>query len=144
MRNAAIAQEGTPRELFEAPADAFVADFIGEANLIPCQINQVVGEMADISIGDYQYNLPARGMSPGSATVAVRPSRVQLLPTGSPDMIAACIAKSTYVGGHMEYSVDTPFGPLFAVSGDVDNPYEVGQELALSFSGSGPVLLPEI
>ena len=143
MRNAAIAQEGSPRELFEAPTDAFVADFIGEANLIPCQIEKVTGEIADISIGDYQYSLPARGMSPGSATVAVRPSRVQMLPTGSPEMITANIAKATYVGGHMEYTVETPFGPLFAVSGDVDNPFIVGQEMALSFSGSGPVLLPE-
>ncbi len=143
MRNAAIAQEGTPRELFEAPADKFVADFIGEANLIPCTIEAVVGEMADISIGHYRYSLPSRGMAAGPATVAVRPSRVQLLPTATDDMIKASIAKATYVGGHMEYTVETPFGPLFAISGAVDDPFLVGQDMGLSFSGSGPVLLPD-
>jgi iron(III) transport system ATP-binding protein len=33
MNNAVIAQDGTPRELYDAPANAFVADFIGEANI---------------------------------------------------------------------------------------------------------------
>jgi iron(III) transport system ATP-binding protein len=143
MRNASIAQEGTPRELYEAPADKFVADFIGEANLIACEIKSVVGDIADISIGDYSYSLPARNLSPGPATVAVRPSRVQILPAGTPDTISASITKATYVGGHMEYTVETPFGPLFALSGAVDEPFEVDQKMALSFSGSGPVLLPE-
>src|SRR5690606_7048498 len=44
MRNAAIAQVGTPRELYDAPADTFVADFIGEANLIDCTITAREGE----------------------------------------------------------------------------------------------------
>lgn len=65
-------------------------------------------------------------MSPGSATVAVRPSRVLMLPTESPEMITANIAKATYVSGHMEYTVETPFGALFAVSSDVDQPFVVG------------------
>ncbi len=143
MRNAAIAQEGAPRELFEAPTNAFVADFIGEANLIPCQIDSVTGDTANIHIGDYAHTLPARGLTPGAATVAVRPSRVQLVANPTPDMITATISKATYVGVHMEYTVDTPFGPLFAVSGEVDDPFTVGQDMGLSFSGSGPVLLPE-
>ena len=41
MNNAVIAQDGTPRELYEAPATAFVADFIGEANILPCEIESV-------------------------------------------------------------------------------------------------------
>lgn len=58
-------------------------------------------------------------------------------------MITANIAKATYVSGHMEYTVETPFGALFAVSSDVDQPFVVGQEMALSFSGPGPVSLPQ-
>ena len=38
MNNAVIAQDGTPRELYDAPANAFVADFIGEANIFDCEI----------------------------------------------------------------------------------------------------------
>ncbi|MEM7378962.1 MAG: ABC transporter ATP-binding protein, partial [Pseudomonadota bacterium] len=142
MRNAAIAQEGTPRELFEAPADTFVADFIGEANLIPCEIDTVDGDTAHIRIGDHSHSLPARGLGPGPATVAVRPERVQLVEASEPGLVSARIAKATYVGSHMEYTVDTPVGTLFATSPDVERPFNVGQDLALSFAGSGPVLLP--
>ena len=38
MSNAAIAQEGSPRELYEEPADRFVADFIGDANIVEVEI----------------------------------------------------------------------------------------------------------
>ena len=76
MRNAAIAQMGTPRQLYDAPNDRFVADFIGEANLLSCEIVSVDGEMATVEIEGYRHSLPARGLSPGAATIAVRPSRL--------------------------------------------------------------------
>src|SRR5690606_30981343 len=41
MNNAAIAQDGTPRDLYEAPANAFVAEFIGEADLLDCALDCV-------------------------------------------------------------------------------------------------------
>ena len=38
MNKGRIAQEGTPADLYERPADAFVADFIGSANLVPGEV----------------------------------------------------------------------------------------------------------
>ena len=38
MSNARIAQDGTPRELYERPASLFVADFIGDANLVDAEV----------------------------------------------------------------------------------------------------------
>ena len=38
MSNARIAQVGQPRELYEAPRDRFVADFIGDANLVEAEL----------------------------------------------------------------------------------------------------------
>ena len=73
MHNAGIAQTGAPRELYDAPANRFVADFIGEANIIPCEITAVEGGMAAIRIGSYSYRLPSRGLQTGSAKLAVRP-----------------------------------------------------------------------
>ncbi|MEE9426800.1 MAG: ABC transporter ATP-binding protein [Paracoccaceae bacterium] len=141
MRNAAIAQEGTPRELYEAPVDRFVADFIGEANLIHCQIDSVSGETAEISIGKMKHTLRSRGMQPGPATVAVRPGRVALSSPATSNSVPAKILKSTFVGNHMEYVVDTGFGVIFAMSEAVETPFDTGQDVGLSFAKSGPVLL---
>ena len=139
MRNAAIAQIGTPRQLYDAPIDRFVADFIGEANLIDCQITDVSAETATIDIEGYTHSLPARGLSAGPATLAVRPSRIVLsAETGVP----VRIAKATYVGVRMEYTLEGAFGQVFAVQDDVDDPLEIGTDLRMSFTAKGPVLLP--
>ena len=118
MRNAAIAQKGTPRELYEAPADAFVADFIGEANLIPVEIVTVEGDTATVRIADYSHRLPSRGLATGPAQLAVRPSRIRLL-AGAGDGVAAVIDKATYVGSRFEYTVRAAFGTVFATAEDV-------------------------
>ena len=143
MRNAQIAQEGSPRDLYELPNDAFVADFIGEANLMPCSIESVDNDVATISIGSYRHRLPARGMAPGAATLAVRPSRVELKADMSENSMTAKVVKATYVGSHMEYTVETESGTLFAVSGNVSSIFEAGASVAMNFAESGPVLLPK-
>src|SRR3546814_10977477 len=51
MRNAEIAQEGSPRDLYEAPADNFVADFIGDANLVEAEIAALQDGQALVRIG---------------------------------------------------------------------------------------------
>ncbi|NND20302.1 MAG: ABC transporter ATP-binding protein [Silicimonas sp.] len=140
MRNAAIAQIGTPRQLYDAPNDRFVADFIGEANLIACTITAVDGDTATIEIEGYRHNLPSRGLAPGPATLAVRPSRIIL---GEAEGVAATIAKATYVGVRMEYTLEGDFGQVFAVQEEVDDPLPVGQAVRMSFAQRGPVLLPE-
>nr|MDJ1018508.1 TOBE domain-containing protein [Paracoccaceae bacterium] len=139
MRNAQIAQIGTPRQLYDAPADAFVADFIGEANLIPCEILSIEGDTAQIAVDGYHYNLPSRGLPPGPSKMAVRPSRIVL---NAGDGFDATIVKSTYVGVRMEYSIKAAFGSLFAVHEDVQNPLEEGSAVKVSFKDIGPVLIP--
>ena len=140
MRNAAIAQMGTPRQLYDAPNDRFVADFIGEANLLSCQIVGIDGDAATIEIEGYRHTLPHRGLSEGAATIAVRPSRLVI---GSDQGIPATVAKATYVGVRMEYTLTGEFGQVFAVHDDVDAPLEPGTEIRMGFTDKGPVLLPD-
>ena len=142
MRNAEIAQAGTPRELYEAPSDAFVADFIGEANLVPCEITAVEGNMAQVSVGSIRLRLPARDLPPGPAQLAVRPSRMVLSRGEKSNTMPVVLKKANYVGNHMEYMVETEFGELFAVSPDVDDPLGSDEPIHLGFDISGPVLLP--
>ncbi|MEM6467533.1 MAG: ABC transporter ATP-binding protein, partial [Pseudomonadota bacterium] len=140
MRNAAIAQKGTPRQLYDAPIDRFVADFIGEANLIDCTILSIEEDTALVEIEGYHHRLPARALSPGPATLAVRPSRIVI---GADEGIPAEVAKVTYVGVRMEYTLTGAFGQVFAVQDDVDDPLEPGTSIKMSFAQRGPVLLPK-
>jgi len=137
MDRAVIAQTGTPRDLYDAPVSRFVADFIGEANLIPC----VVGAGMQITIGEAGIDLPDHGMPPGPATMAARPARIRLGPP-APGMIPGTITQATYVGRSIEYSVEIASGPLFVLSGDTGNVTPAGEEVGLDIAGARPILLP--
>ena len=139
MRNAAIAQIGTPRQLYDTPADRFVADFIGEANIIPCEITNIDGDMADIQIGTFTHRLAARGLPVGPALLAVRPTRLKI---GADSGMTLQVAKATYVGSRMEYTLSADFGDVFAISNNVDAPHAIGDQVTVGLDNMGPVLLP--
>ncbi len=144
MRNATIAQDGSPRNLYEQPTDSFVADFIGEANIMDVSINSVdpQTDTAQVHIGDMQLQLPSRGIPAGKAKLAVRPNRIKISRQKTTSDLKATVNKSTYVGNHMEYIVSTEYGDWFATTDDVDQTHSVGDSVYVYFSERGPVLLP--
>ena len=142
MNNAVIAQTGTPRELYEAPDTAFVADFIGEANILPCEIERIEDGRATVRIDGLAITLPSRGLAKGPARLAVRPNRILLAPAAADAGFSGTLRKATYVGSHWEYSIETAAGDLFAKALDGDARLKVGGPVAVSFAAEGPVLLP--
>ena len=143
MNDAVIAQEGTPRDLYEAPANAFVADFIGEANIFECQIESLAGDIATVAVGPVSLRLRARGRSPGAAKLAARPGRLEIHPAGTRESIPGRLEKAIYVGSHLEFVVACEFGEVFVVSNEVDSPLTTGQEIGLKFAARGPVLIAD-
>ena len=123
------------------PADTFVADFIGEANLIEGEIVGLDGDRAEIAIGGARHRLPSRGLAPGKAMLAVRPSRIRFASGGAG--LPATVEKVTYVGARMEYTLAGDFGRIFAVSDDVDAPLSRGDAVMIDLAASGPVLVPD-
>src|SRR6185503_19666869 len=51
MDKAKIVQEGPPRELYERPVTAFVAQFLGEANLLPGELRRGTGDTGELDVG---------------------------------------------------------------------------------------------
>ena len=80
MNNAVIAQDGTPRELYDAPASTFVADFIGEANIFDCVVEAVDNGRARGAARAADADVPAGDARPGPARLAARPGRIVLHP----------------------------------------------------------------
>jgi iron(III) transport system ATP-binding protein len=141
MNNAVIAQDGTPRDLYDAPASRFVADFIGEANILDCTILSTTGGVADVRLGKFEIRLASGGLEPGAAFLGIRPNRIIL---GTPDMdnsIAGKVLRLTYVGNHLEFTVETEHGEIFATSTDVNGTLKVGDSVGVTFAAEGPVLL---
>jgi iron(III) transport system ATP-binding protein len=143
MRNAEIAQAGAPRELYEQPLDRFVADFIGDANLVDAEVTAVNGALATVRIGALTRELPRHGLEPGPARVALRPETIQLLPARRADALAGEVLKATYLGSHMEYTVATPLGELFVVDPHVDRPLPPGTAVSVVPGARGLTLVRE-
>ncbi len=142
MNNAVIAQTGTPRELHDLPQTRFVADFIGEANVLPCEVVSAGGADAPamIRLGDLTLQTNACEGTAAQRHVAVRPNRVTLQAAGSPNTLEATVQKATYVGERMEYIVQTALGDLFVTAANTDQPVAAGTPVALGF-GVGDVVL---
>ena len=73
-----IMQLGTPREIYEQPANRFVAGFIGESSFLPVQLN---GSSA--SCEGQALHLPRPAARRGAGTVMLRPERVRVLPVSA-------------------------------------------------------------
>ena len=141
MKNAEIAQEGTPRELYEEPADLFVADFIGDANVVTAEISSIDGDWANVRVGHAETRLPSRGMKPGSTQVAIRPESLQISDKDEPGSIEAEVVKATYLGSHMEYTLDTAVGELFVVEPDISNAISIGSTISVRLRNHGIALV---
>ncbi|MCU4182471.1 ABC transporter ATP-binding protein [Bosea sp. BH3] len=142
MSNARIAQEGAPRDLYEQPANAFVADFIGDANLVDVTVRKVTEGQADVGIGSATISLPARGLQPGAARVAIRPEALLLGAAGQGGSLPGTIRKCAYLGNHLDIMVETEVGELFVVQYGARDMLEAGLPVAVSFAGSGVTLIP--
>jgi iron(III) transport system ATP-binding protein len=112
MDRGTIAQEGTPADLYERPANVFVADFIGGANLVACEVTGQKDGRALVRVGTLTLAIES-ALPPGNAMLVIRPSAAELSPTPAANSLPAEIRKATYLGSHWEYSVATEVGELF-------------------------------
>jgi iron(III) transport system ATP-binding protein len=142
MRQGRIAQAGPPRTLYEAPRSRFVADFMGEANLIPVRIDAVEDGQARFSVGTLEMVLPSPGLVAGQqAILAARPQALRF--GGSGPGLAGRLQVATYLGSQMEYALDTALGPLLAISEEVAAPLAEGSDVLIGFAPDrGLALLP--
>jgi spermidine/putrescine transport system ATP-binding protein len=83
MRDGRLEQVGTPPEIYDTPASAFVARFIGAANLLPVTVERVAGERATVRLpGDRRAEASTAGnrLAAGDpALLMVRPERLEVV-----------------------------------------------------------------
>jgi ABC-type Fe3+/spermidine/putrescine transport system ATPase subunit len=100
MNHGVIEQVGSPREVYDAPASTYVADFLGLANLIPA-----VADEQGIELLGRRFHVPT-STTRGNCYVVVRPERVRLEPA-RPDLLSARVDHVVFAGSlsHVHLSV---------------------------------------
>ncbi|HWL68028.1 MAG TPA: ABC transporter ATP-binding protein [Geminicoccus sp.] len=142
MNQAVIAQAGTPRELYEEPASRFVADFIGDANLLAAEIARIDGGRATVRVGSSTLELPGRALPPGAATLAVRPHAIRVHPEPVEAANRMSVSHAIYLGSHLEYELDGPVGHLFATVPAGGTMIPQGAEAWVTFDERSVALVP--
>jgi spermidine/putrescine transport system ATP-binding protein len=111
MSSGHVLQVGTPIEVYEKPADLYVAEFIGKANFVRGTLAKLESQRAVVQTGEYAFGgTTVAPLAIGSAVrLMVRPENVQLS-TSDHDGIPAGISQVNYLGPATEYLLESALG----------------------------------
>jgi ABC-type Fe3+/spermidine/putrescine transport system ATPase subunit len=129
MNAGRVEQLASPREVYRNPATAFVADFIGGANVLHGRRDPAD---ATIFTTDLGLALKFAAPLPASATaISVRPEDIALMAKGSPG-IEATVRRSRYLGHALEYTIALAKGSTLNVRTDGHSAFAEGERVVLA------------
>lgn len=137
MNRQKIAQQGTPRDLFETPADEFVADFICNANLVSGQAVRHEAGRSECVIGGVTVLIPDRQARVGDVRIGIRPDAFRLFGDADRHALSGEVLCASFLGTEMQYTLRTPLGELFVRTNDVFNTHRLGSRVGIGFADHG-------
>ncbi|MCW6507810.1 ABC transporter ATP-binding protein [Lichenifustis flavocetrariae] len=142
--NGAIEQLGSPEELYSRPSNAFVAQFIGENNLMPCAVARTSGLECEAELaGSGPVRARYGDLSPGQTdgVVAVRPEKVRVRPKSAMDSsensFSAVVEAVVFFGDHVKLALRLAGGQKLvsrSLPEDTATFGVVGQELTVGWN----------
>ena len=140
LRAGRLEQLGTPQELFEHPANRFVAGFTGPCNLLAATLLGTTGAGAVIKLARGTANAqPRPDLVPGKVLVCLRPHRLRPQPDGP---VRGPVEDVAYQGAMTRVTLRLPEGPLVADLAQAPPGLARGTELALGWNTADAWLLP--
>lgn len=153
MSAGAVIQEGTPREIYEAPRERFVAEFVGASNLLGGEVRQATGDTLTVATDlgvEVRAARPSTGIpSPGRILLTIRPEAMDLVPREDAadrrNRLEGRVVASAFQGAAIQYEVEVG-GTLLRAS--VTNPkekrlFQRGDLVAVVFAPEDIGIVPE-
>jgi ABC-type Fe3+/spermidine/putrescine transport system ATPase subunit len=124
LREGAVEQLGTPRDLYERPRTRYAAEFLGKANLLPCTVR--TGEsrsLLSVTVSgttNKTFNCPGAAPTAGAAPLlCIRPEMITVKPQGEGDedrvSLIASVTRTVYHGGWFDVECKLPSGETISV-----------------------------
>jgi spermidine/putrescine ABC transporter ATP-binding subunit len=146
-----VEQVGAPAEVYERPLNAFVARFLGEANLLPGTVSAKADEAATLRVGGHSFGakLAAPVETGQAASLFVRPERVLLAREAGTDPawnhVGGTVRRVSFLGNIVRYLVEVGSGVTMRI--DAQNagpaPFAVGAQVFLKWAVADSLLLVE-
>ncbi len=154
MKDGRIVQTGTGRQLYEEPADRFVAEFLGEVNFIPITSAAPAGApggrvVVDTLLGRLRSarELPA-GVEVGECICCIRPESLRIVPAGADrpteNAFAARLIEWSHLGDSARFRAAVADGTeLAGAAMPARSVADIGDELTLHVHPDDVILLPK-
>jgi len=152
LHDGVMQQMGPPDDIYEFPKNRFVADFIGESNLLEARVLRSSGGEVECQVdglGDIVIESDVAVAPNQAVVISIRPERVQFRSAGSSrdskDLSPLIVCERTYLGSAVEYllKVKDQFikvrSPRGGVRGKLD--FELGDEAVIEFEDGAARIL---
>ena len=133
MNNAVIAQDGNPKDLYNFPKNKFVANFIGDANVVKAEIVSKQSNTYELKLAEMRIKIESDKNLENSVSVALRPEKIRIETTNNNNnSIHASVNNASFVGSNYQYIFNSDIGKLYVISGDTNHVFKVGEEVFLN------------
>jgi spermidine/putrescine transport system ATP-binding protein len=151
MNDGIVEQIGSPREIYEHPTTAFVADFIGSLNALDFRVDDVEGDrlVSRVSPTEQLVVAASNGHHRGEALkLAVRPERIRIDSADRPapedgSRLEGVLADVVYLGSLTQFHVDTKLGRVvsYRMNEEGASGLESGRNVVLTWPPHGSSVL---
>jgi len=155
MQSGRIAQDGTPRDIYERPTSAYVANFIGTTNLFHGRVGAVGSDTITVSSGDQELTASANGTNGhvgDDVAVCVRPEKARLVASGADtaglNVMPATVDELLYHGSSVRVQARLKSGDSFLVDIPLTTPADQegvpgkGAQITIGFAPSNTATFP--
>ena len=143
MNKAVIAQQGSPKDLYNFPKNKFVANFIGDANDVSAEIINKQSNTYELKLAEMSVKIESNQDLNDKVTLALRPEKIKIERNNDNNCIHATIKNASFVGSSYQYILNSKIGNLYVVSGDTNNIFKVGEEVFLSIDAKDIKILSD-
>ena len=142
MNEGEIEQMGSPADLYDNPETAFVANFLGQSNLIKGRIEGTDGDNLVVDLYGQKIGMPKNRSHAvdNSIYAGIRPEKFRISLVGTPTrgntLTGGRIEDVSYIGVSTQYQVMMPWGQevmVFEQNDDGVAPFDKGDEVVISW-----------
>jgi len=147
MRDGALVQTGAPRDLYESPANAFVAGFLGEANLYDVRDlrREPNGSLTVVTVDGLELEAEGGTSIPAGALVAcMRPEAISVASADPGPVIAGTVEDIIFTAGTMRCRIAAPGGARILMRRPLERhrpAIAVGDSVRLSYRPADTLLI---
>jgi spermidine/putrescine transport system ATP-binding protein len=144
MNAGVIEQMGDPASLYEAPATTFVANFLGQSNLLPAAVSGTDGGDLMLDVEGFRLRLPSgrAASTSGRVWLGVRPEKLQISDSSGADAatgfncLEGDITDASFIGVATQYLVRMPWGQEISAvqQNDGTRPRRTGEKVRVTWA----------